>query len=129
MPRTVALPLRVRHTVFTARAIFTATVRPCPCWAGYERCRALPLAHQRLCVLRYHGVPALVLPKIYDNFNSASYVRGSGMGLSISMDAITSDNVREAIETILSDPRCVVGSLMELGQESPLHCALLCLSS
>ncbi len=55
----------------------------------------------------YHGVPIVAIPFSGDQFDNAQRVVSRGMGVKLDITTLTSDELAEAIRTVINDKRYV----------------------
>ena len=56
----------------------------------------------------YHGVPVVGLPLFGDQSGNIARLVSRGMGVKLDAPTLTSDQLVEAINTVISDPRLVI---------------------
>ena len=53
----------------------------------------------------YHGVPMVTIPLVFDNFDNAQRIVSRGMGVKVDITTLTSNDLAEAIRTVINDHR------------------------
>ena len=53
----------------------------------------------------YHGVPIICLPIFFDQFDNAQRVASRGIGLRLDITTLTSDQLVNAVNTVLGDQK------------------------
>ena len=53
----------------------------------------------------YHGVPMVAVPLFGDQYDNAQRIVSRGMGVKVDISTLTSDELADAIRTVISDPR------------------------
>jgi len=51
-----------------------------------------------------HGLPQVVIPQGADNYINADAVTAAGLGVALRTADLTTDAIREAVDTVLHDP-------------------------
>lgn len=55
----------------------------------------------------YHGVPVVAVPLFGDQYDNAERIVSRGMGVKVDIATLTSDQLADAIKTVVSNPRYV----------------------
>ena len=53
----------------------------------------------------YHGVPIICLPVFFDQFDNAQRVASRGIGLRLDITTLTSEQLMNAVNTVLGDQK------------------------
>ncbi len=53
----------------------------------------------------YHGVPMVAVPLFGDQYDNAQRLVSRGMAVKVDIATLTSDELAQAIRTVLTDPR------------------------
>ena len=53
----------------------------------------------------YHGVPMVAIPLFGDQMDNAARIVSRGFGVKVDIATLTSDELAQAIRTVVNDPR------------------------